>query len=84
MPILPRAARRRGRPVRVVLVEIIADRAAYCARLGIPFTYNPGPGLMSMEAIADPPAYDRARTAVRYDTFPARWCFLSNTATGSI
>jgi predicted amidophosphoribosyltransferase len=33
----------------------------YCARLGIPFTYDPGPGLLSMEAIADPPAYDRAR-----------------------
>jgi ComF family protein len=39
----------------------------YCARLGIPFTYDPGPGILSMEAIADPPAYDRARAAVRYD-----------------
>jgi ComF family protein len=39
----------------------------YCARLGIPFTYDPGPGLLSMEAIADPPAYDRARAALRYD-----------------
>ena len=39
----------------------------FCARLGIPFTYNPGPGLLSMEAIASPPAYDRARAAVRYD-----------------
>jgi ComF family protein len=39
----------------------------FCARLGIPFTYDPGPGLLSMEAIADPPAYDRARAAVRYD-----------------
>ena len=39
----------------------------YCARLGIPFLYDPGPGLLSMEAIADPPAYDRARAAVRYD-----------------
>src|SRR4029077_15802469 len=29
----------------------------YCARLGIPFTYDPGPGLLSMEAIAAPPAY---------------------------
>jgi predicted amidophosphoribosyltransferase len=33
----------------------------YCARLGIPFAYDPGPGLLSMEAIANPPAYDRAR-----------------------
>jgi predicted amidophosphoribosyltransferase len=38
-----------------------------CARLGIPFTYDSGPGLLSMEAIANPPAYDRARAAVRYD-----------------
>ena len=39
----------------------------YCARLGIPFVYDPGPGLLSMEAIAHPPAYQRARAAVRYD-----------------
>jgi len=39
----------------------------YCARLGIPFAYDPGPGLLSMEAIANPPAYDRARATVRYD-----------------
>ena len=39
----------------------------YCERLGIPFVYDPGPGLLSMEAIANPPAYTRARAAVRYD-----------------
>jgi ComF family protein len=39
----------------------------YCPRLGIPFVYDPGPGMLSMEAIADPPAYRRARAAVRYD-----------------
>ena len=39
----------------------------YCARLGIPFVYDPGPDLLSMEAIANPPSYDRARAAVRYD-----------------
>jgi ComF family protein len=39
----------------------------YCARLGIPFVYDPGPGLLSMEAIAAPPAFQRARAAVRYD-----------------
>jgi len=39
----------------------------YCARLGIPFVYDPGPGILSMEAIANPPAYDRARAAMRYD-----------------
>src|SRR5215467_5575232 len=39
----------------------------YCERLGIPFAYDPGPGVLSMQAIADPPAYGRARAAVRYD-----------------
>lgn len=47
---------------RLALIE-----PPYCARLGIPFAYDPGPGLLSMEAIADPPAYDRARAAARYD-----------------
>jgi len=47
---------------RLSLIE-----SPYCARLGIPFAYDPGPGLLSMEAIADPPSYDRARAAVRYD-----------------
>jgi ComF family protein len=39
----------------------------YCERLGIPFAYDPGPGILSMQAIADPPAYQRCRAAVRYD-----------------
>jgi ComF family protein len=39
----------------------------YCERLGIHFVYDPGPGILSMEAIADPPAYHRARAAVRFD-----------------
>jgi len=39
----------------------------YCPRLGIPFVYDPGPGILSMQAIADPPAYQRARAAVRFD-----------------
>ncbi len=39
----------------------------YCERLGIPFVFDPGPGILSMAAIADPPAYGRARAAVRYD-----------------
>jgi predicted amidophosphoribosyltransferase len=39
----------------------------YCERLGIPFVYDPGPGILSMEAIASPPAYHRARAAVRFD-----------------
>jgi len=36
----------------------------YSARVGIPFVYDPGPCVLSLEAIANPPAYDRARAAV--------------------
>jgi ComF family protein len=39
----------------------------YCERLGIPFAFDAGPGLLSMEAINNPPAYQRSRAAVRYD-----------------
>jgi ComF family protein len=39
----------------------------FCERLGIPFVYDPGPGILSMEAIANPPAYQRARATVRFD-----------------
>lgn len=38
----------------------------YCERLGILFAYDPGPGALSMQAIANPPAYHRARAAARY------------------
>src|SRR3954465_4492718 len=46
--------------------------APYCPRLGIPFAYDPGPGILSMQTIADPPAYQRARAAVRYDDVAAK------------
>ena len=39
----------------------------YCERLGTPFGYDPGPGVLSTEAVANPPAFGRARAAVRYD-----------------
>jgi ComF family protein len=39
----------------------------WCERLGIPFPYDLGPGTLSAAAIADPPAFDRARSAVAYD-----------------
>lgn len=38
-----------------------------CDRRGIPFAYDPGPGILSAAAIADPPEWDRARAAVRFD-----------------
>jgi ComF family protein len=39
----------------------------WCERLGLPFAYDLGPGTLSAAAIADPPAFDRARAAVHYD-----------------
>jgi ComF family protein len=39
----------------------------YCERLGTPFNYDPGPGVLSTEAVSHPPAFGRARAAVRYD-----------------
>jgi ComF family protein len=41
--------------------------APYCPRLGIPFQHNPGPGALSAEAIADPPPFERSRSAVLYN-----------------
>jgi ComF family protein len=52
--------------------ELAFIAAPYCPRLGIPFAYDPGPGILSMQAIADPPAYQRARAAVRYDDVAAK------------
>ena len=43
----------------------------YCERLGTPFAVDLGPGLLSPEAIADPPAFERARAVARYEG-PAR------------
>ncbi|MBP1852066.1 ComF family protein [Rhizobium halophytocola] len=34
----------------------------YCEVLGSPFAYDPGPGAVSPEAIADPPVFDRLRS----------------------
>lgn len=38
----------------------------YCERLGTPFPHDTGGALISPAALADPPAYDRARAAARY------------------
>ena len=44
----------------------------YCERLGTPFAQDLGPGLLSPEAIADPPVWGRARAVAIYDDGPAR------------
>ena len=44
----------------------------FCERLGTPFAQDLGAGLLSPEAIANPPVYGRARAAARFDDGPAR------------
>ena len=44
----------------------------FCDRLGIPFAQDLGPGLLSPEAIARPPAYGRARAVALFEDGPAR------------
>ncbi len=41
--------------------------APLCPRLGLPFEVSLGPDALSAEAIADPPPFDRARSAVIYN-----------------
>lgn len=40
--------------------------APVCARLGLPFAYDIGPGALSARAIAEPPPFERARSAAVY------------------
>ena len=39
----------------------------YCERLGLPFSYDIGPGGLSAEAIADPPPFGRLRAVAHFD-----------------
>ncbi|MDE1991594.1 MAG: ComF family protein [Rhizobiaceae bacterium] len=39
----------------------------YCEVLGSPFSHDLGPGILSAEAIADPPVFDRLRSAAIHD-----------------
>jgi ComF family protein len=42
-------------------------RAPLCDRLGIPLAFDSGTATVSAAALADPPAYDRARAVARFD-----------------
>ena len=46
--------------------------APVCARLGTPLPVDLGPGLLSPEAIANPPAFQRARAVARFADGPAQ------------
>jgi ComF family protein len=39
----------------------------YCEVLGLPFSYDPGPDMLSAQAIAHPPVFDRLRAATIFD-----------------
>jgi ComF family protein len=39
----------------------------YCDRLGLPFSYDPGPGMLSAQAIAEPPVFDRLRSVAIHE-----------------
>jgi ComF family protein len=42
----------------------------YCAVLGSPFSYDPGEGALSAQAIASPPVFNKARSVLLYDEVP--------------
>lgn len=44
----------------------------YCRVSGLPFAFDPGPGLLSAAVIASPPPYDAARAVLRYDDVSGR------------
>src|ERR1700730_12089976 len=44
----------------------------FCERLGTPFEQDLGQGLISPQAMADPPAFNRARAVARFEDGPAR------------
>lgn len=39
----------------------------YCEVLGLPFSHDLGPGILSADAIANPPVFDRLRSAVLHE-----------------
>jgi ComF family protein len=44
----------------------------FCERLGTPFKHELGEGLLSPQAMADPPVFARARAVARFEDGPAR------------
>ncbi len=50
----------------------LLERDPFCERLGTPFEQDLGQGLLSPQAIADPPVFARARAVARFEDGPAR------------
>ncbi|GGK32266.1 amidophosphoribosyltransferase [Salinarimonas ramus] len=69
-PACPACARALAEPLGLCAAcwrELTFLERPWCARLGIPFPVEMGEGVLSAEAIANPPPYDRARAAVAYE-----------------
>jgi ComF family protein len=47
--------------------EIRFIERPFCEALGLPFSHDPGAGMLSAQAIADPPVFDRLRSAAIFD-----------------
>jgi ComF family protein len=47
--------------------EIRFIERPYCEVLGLPFSYDPGAGMLSAQAIADPPVFQRLRAVTTFD-----------------
>ncbi|CAD7034534.1 ComF family protein [Pseudorhizobium endolithicum] len=47
--------------------EIRFIERPYCEVLGIPFSYDPGEGMVCADAIADPPVFDRLRSVAIHE-----------------
>ncbi len=52
--------------------EIRFIERPFCERLGTPFEQDLGDGLLSPQAMADPPVFFRARAVARFENGPAR------------
>lgn len=47
--------------------EIRFIEQPYCETFGLPFSYDPGLGILSAQAIAEPPVFDRLRAAAIFE-----------------
>lgn len=54
----------------------------YCERLGIPFVYDPAPGIRPWTQLSTRRPINRAHAVVRFDEISRALCTRSNMATG--
>jgi ComF family protein len=66
-PSCGRMIARHGALCEACWCDIAFIERPYCEVLGIPFSHDLGPGIVSAEAIANPPDFGRLRSACRFD-----------------